>query len=139
VLIEGDRAKVEGGKQTMRVAPKDGQSWCEYYGVPVKNGKAILFKVVDKNLRSFRGLVYKIGSRVKSCEWDEEECSHGLHFVPRVFMANEFAQALDSLRYIACEVLVKDLLVFPFGSYPNKAKAPSCKVLYEVDEDGRKL
>jgi hypothetical protein len=34
---------------------------------------------------------------------------------------------------------VEDLMVFPNGAFPGKAKAQSCKVLYEVDQDGERI
>jgi hypothetical protein len=137
VLIEGKGAKVTGGRQVLYNKFHDGKSWCDYYGVPVEGGKAVLYKVVNQDFKSPRGLVYPIGGTVESDGWDALECSKGLHFSPCVDMAREF-YSLDGAkcRYLACEVEVKDLLVFPDGEYPNKAKAPSCKVLYEVDEDG---
>jgi hypothetical protein len=140
VLIEGEGAKVIGGKKTRKTAFKGGRAWCHHYGVPIRRGKVVLYKVVDGNLRSSQGTAYPIGGTVESDGWDELECSSGLHFSPCVAMTNGFAvDDWPKRRYIACEVAVKDLLVFPNGSFPHKAKAPSCKVLYEVDEDGVRM
>jgi len=137
VLIEGDGPKVTGGKQIRRQLFKNGKGWCEYYGVPVKAGKAIVFKALDKDLRSSHGLVYPVGATVKSDGWNKNECDQGLHFIPTPKMGYEFAPEAE--RFVACEVAVKDMLVFSTGSYPNKAKAPECKVLYECNDDGEEI
>src|SRR2546430_1333638 len=51
VLISGKKAKVEGGQQT-QVVIETPQEWCDYYGVEVKDGTAILFKALDNDFFS---------------------------------------------------------------------------------------
>jgi hypothetical protein len=138
VLHKG--AKVKGGS-SVKVEIKNGEDWCEYYGVEVKKGVAILYKGVRNDYASGRdaSFFYKPGTQPKASQYDDAECSYGLHFVPHPRMAREFYDAPD-MKWLACPVKVKDLLVFPEGSYPNKAKVQGvCAKIWEVNEDGEKL
>jgi hypothetical protein len=138
VLICGKSPQVTGGKQT-RYVIEGGADWCKHYGVPIKRGRAVLYKGLDKDLTSSRGTLYEPGTTVESHAWNAAECDAGLHFSPSPAMTREFDADGLMCRWVACEVAVKDLLVFPEGSYAGKAKAPKCRVLYECDEDGRRI
>src|SRR5438034_1007783 len=48
VTTHGNAVKVIGGKVIKIVQPKTAVQWLSFYGVPIKNGVAVLFKAVSK-------------------------------------------------------------------------------------------
>ncbi|HXF89546.1 MAG TPA: hypothetical protein VNK48_14415 [Xanthobacteraceae bacterium] len=137
VLIEGEQAQVEGGRQIpLRLStPED---WCAYYGVPVRDGIAVLFKAVDENYLSPKGVAYTPGTVPVAPDWDggEAECGGGLHFAPTPALARSFFAA--ATRYVACPVALADMRPpRADDSLRAKIKARGCAApVYEVDEDG---
>ena len=106
--------------------------WCDYYGVKQSRGRLTVFKGVDANLVSSHGMQYEPGSTVTAPDWDAGEwCGNGLHFSPRAFLTHRYTEAV---RYLACTVKASDVTLLG-----DKIKAPSCKVLHEVDIDGERV
>jgi hypothetical protein len=106
----------------------------DYYGVDVKRGKAIVYKLVDDNWTTAHGVVYEPGSSPSCGDWNPQRtCGGGLHFSPRPFMARKYS---NGSRFVACEIKLADAVVITDGQ-PDKVKAKGCKVLFECDEDGR--
>ena len=69
---------------------------------------------------------------MEATDWDPTpDYGHGLHFSPTPSHASLYYQGIGEPRFLACEVDVASLV--PLG---NKCKAPSCRVLYEVDQFG---
>ncbi len=140
VLIRGDRAKIDGGHQiTFRIDTPE--EWCEYYGVDVTDGVALLYKGLDANFKAERNAFdYTPGTIPVAPDWDggTNECGGGLHFSPSPAMTREFAQ--NAVKYVACPVALKDIAVHPDGDYPQKVKARGCCApVYEVDIHGRRI
>ena len=100
VLILG-KAQVEGGHQT-RIEINTPQDWCDYYGITVEDGVAVLYKALDGEMRSPKGFLYQPGSTPAADDWDGDarECGGGLHFSPTPTMAMEFHA--DAKRFAAC-------------------------------------
>jgi hypothetical protein len=120
------------------------KEWCDYYGVEVKRGTAILFKAVDNDYATPHsravGIFYKPGSKPRAPDWDdgEKECGGGLHFSPRPSQGLQFNSAAS--RFVACPVRLSEIVVHKNPNYPNKVKAPRvCGAIYEVDKQGRRL
>ena len=142
VFVRSKKAKIKGGIKTQAIlkTPKD---WCEYYGVEVKNGVAILYKSVLSDFYNpyNRTVKYEPGTKPEATDWDggKRECGGGLHFSPCVSMAREFHYS-DNAKYVACPVALKDMSVHFDGSMPQKCKAKRvCKPLWEVNKDGEKI
>lgn len=136
VLIDGLKAHIEGGRQVhlKRSTPAE---WCAYYDVTVKDGVAILYKGVRDDYRSAAGFLYAPGTMPEAHDWNgaETECGGGLHFSPRPLSTREFDR--KATRYIACPIALEDMVVYPDGVYPHKAKARRiCAPCWEVDERG---
>ena len=138
VTRHGETAKVNGGV-LIQVPPCDEPAeWCDFYDLPVKRGKVVLFKAVDDELRSGRGLAYPIGESVEAQDFtDRAECGGGLHLSPRPFMARRYFSAAP--RFLACEVALSDLVVIADSKVSDKVKARRLRVLHEVDVDGEPL
>ncbi|HZV20804.1 MAG TPA: hypothetical protein VE986_04585, partial [Hyphomicrobiales bacterium] len=137
VLIEGNGDSVAGGIQTKLERDTPAQ-WCEYYGVPVKDGVAILYKALASDFTSRHGFSYQPGSVPMAPDWDDgqTECGGGLHFSPNPKMALEFAP--EAGKFVGCPVSLSDIVVHPDGQYPQKVKARGCcGPVFEVDENGK--
>ena len=133
-------ATIHGGVVIYIENPKTAVDWCEYYGVPIANGVAVLFKAVNNAYLSPHGMSYEPGSIPAAPDWDggAAECGGGLHFSAHPLMAKEFAA--EATRFIACPVLVSEIAVHPRAEYPNKVKAPRCAApVWEVDAYGARI
>jgi hypothetical protein len=132
-----DRASVRGGVVIDVHVPTTAKQWCDYHGVAVRDGLATLFKAVDNDFRSERGVAYVPGTTPAALDWDEgaSECGGGLHFSPQATMALSFFP--EATRFVACEVQLAEIVIHPDGAYPEKVKAPRVAgAVYEVDGFG---
>ncbi len=134
----GDSPKVTGGVLIQVPEIGTAKGWCDYFGVKVTRGQAVLFKAVGNDFRSGHGAEYTPGGKTECDDWNPRPvCGGGLHFSPRPFLALRYS---DGPRFVACKVRVADLVVIPeCGGVPDKAKAPRCVVLHECDVDGAEL
>jgi hypothetical protein len=136
-FVHGANVEVEGGIQTQAVL-KTSQDWCDYYGVDVDaDGLATVYKGVRADYGSFHdsGFKWLPGTSPKAPQFDEHECSHGLHFspTPRHTLTHHTAE-----KFLACKIRIADMLVFFEGDYPHKCKAPEVAApVWEVDIDGK--
>ncbi len=151
VLQHNRAAKISGGRVLEMPRPETGAEWCEFYGVEIRKGGgfsrklvgqdvAILFKAVAEGYKAARGFSYEPGSIPEASDWDggDRECGGGLHFSPHPKMAKEFNRG--PAHFVACPVLVSEIVVHPDGTYPQKVKAPRVAApCWEVDEDGQKV
>ena len=151
VLQHSPAAKIKGGRLLKMPRPETGAEWCEFYGVEIRKGGgldrklagqdvAILFKALGPDFISSHRCAYTPGTTPSAADWDggREECGGGLHFSPHPLMAEEFHEGPD--HFVACPVLVSEIVVHPDGVYPQKVKAPRvCAPCWEVDKDGRKV
>jgi hypothetical protein len=125
------------------------QDWCSYYGVPSKDGIAILFKGVNDDYSTnghtlkdwLKPVVYSPGATPKAEDWNgaKQECGGGLHFNPSVLATLKFHP--EAKRFMACPVRIDEIVVHPNGQYPNKVKAPRVVEpgCFEVDRDGEPI
>ena len=113
----------------------DPAAWVAYQGIATKDGTAVVYKAVSQGLVAGQGRIpttYTIGSTVEAIDWSPApKCGRGLHFSPTPPQASLYYQGIGEPRFLACEVDVASLV--PLG---NKCKAPSCRVLHEVDQSG---
>ena len=116
----------------------DPRAWCAYHLIGVGE-TAVVYKAVSGDFIAGQRHIethYTIGETVVASDWrSDPECGHGLHFSPSPRQALIYYMGGDetSVRFLACEVTVSD--VVPLG---DKVKAPSCRVLHEVDIDGQR-
>ena len=113
----------------------DPAAWVAYHGLATKDGVAVVYKAVSQELvagQCHTPTTYTIGSTVEATDWNPAPTyGHGLHFSPTPFHASLYYQGIGEPRFLACEVDVASLV--PLG---DKCKAPSCRVLHEVDQSG---
>ncbi len=118
------------------------QVWCDFYGIEVTDGVAIVFKGVMDDFHtsgSYR-FAYLPGTTPTAPDWDggKQECGKGLHFSPHPQMTLEFQS--DAKRFLACPVALSDMSVHPDGTYPQKCKAKGlCAPCWEVDRNGNPI
>ena len=151
VLRHSKEAKISGGQVLDMHSPQTAEEWCEFYGIEIRKGGgfrrdlkgqdvAILFKALYADFRSYHRFSYDPGTVPAAPDWDggKRECGGGLHFSPHPVMAEEFQP--DAERYVACPVLVSEIVIHPDGMYPQKCKAPrACAPCWEVDRNGERI
>ena len=132
------KARARGGHIIRIPVIRTPKQWCEFYGVSVSGGVATLFKAVNGDFTFPRGVNYAPGETPEAKDWDGgvAECGGGLHFSPRPSAALEFHP--EARRFVACPVLLKDIVVHNPAEFPQKVKAKRvCRPCYEVDIDGK--
>jgi hypothetical protein len=137
VMRHGPGPVVSAAAVTDTIRPTNPEEWCAYYGVPVRDGVATLYKAVDDDFESYHGTSYRPGSQPSAPDWDggEKEFGGGLHFSPRPTFA--LAGPADEVRFVACPVRLDDIAFRPDARYLNQVKAKGvCAPVYEVHEDG---
>ena len=134
---------ISGGVLIEIPALTTAEAWLDYYGVPIVDGVATLFKAVRQSYGSHFHDAFKYlpGSTPAAPDWHPvPECGNGLHFSPAPFMALEFYSLEEEPRFIACPLRVEEIVVHPDGTYLNKVKAPRVALpCYEVDRYGAPL
>ena len=140
VLIKDQRRKktpIDNATVIPAVVWKTAAEWCDYYGVEVKDGAALLFKGVKSNYKSERGGDYTPGTTPVCDDWDggKIECGKGYHLSPHLMMTKEFCRP-D--KFIAGWVSLSDMAVHPDGKYPQKCKIHKyTSPVWECDIDGK--
>ena len=117
----------------------DPAAWVAYHGVKVTDGgKAVLFKAVDADLHAGHGHTlarYPVGETVTAPDFPPaDRCGGGLHFGVTPAHARRYFNGTGDPRFLAVEVAVETLVPLD-----DKAKAPSCTVVGEVDLSGRAI
>jgi hypothetical protein len=138
--IYGKQVRCKGGVQIKIPEILTAKEWCDYYGVAIKRGVAVLFKGTDENFHTQRNVFYKPGTIPEAPDWDggKAECGGGLHLSPCVSGTLRFKQ--DAKRFVACPVRVKDIFVHKNAKYPDKIKARKCWApVWEVDREGKRI
>jgi hypothetical protein len=138
------KGKQSGGRVLPCKLPQTANEWCEFYGVEVTEGIAILFKAVDDDYSTSyarqRNIFYAPGNMPTAPDWDggKQECGGGLHFSPALQMALSFNS--NAKKFVACPVKLEDIVVHPNGQYPEKVKAKGCCApVWEVNRKGERL
>ncbi len=137
VHLHSRKAKATGGIQTEAYI-ETAKEWCEYYGVEIKRGVAVLYKAVRDDFGSWRDPDFKYipGTKPFVTEMDSSECSTGLHFCPHPRMANDFNR---SNKFVACPVKINEIMFNMDWGSPQKVKAKRVyQACYEVTIDGEK-
>jgi hypothetical protein len=143
IVILGGEPKIEGGGFIQRRDISTPHGWCDYFGVEISAGHALLFKVVNAKFRTHqRNFEYAPGSAPVAMDWDGGlvECGGGLYFSPTPGHADAFVggASRSDMRYVACPVLLTDIVVHHDGQYPEKVKAPRVALpCWEVDRAGK--
>ena len=134
----------EGGRILQCNLPTTPAEWCEFYGIEVADGIAILYKAVDDDYSTHnarpKSIFYTPGNTPSAPDWDGglAECGGGLHFSPSTQMALSFNSSAK--KFVGCPVRVEDIVVHPKGQYPEKVKAKGCTApVFEVNRKGERL
>ena len=131
------RSTIDGGVVITPPDLTDAKSWCDYYGITVSRGFAVLYKGVNAEFISDHGTSYAPGSKPAAPDWnDRNECGGGLHFSPSPHLTRVYC---DPARFVAVKVKVSELVPIGTEGSSDKVKAPRCAVLYECDEDGNEI
>ena len=114
------------------------EEYCNFYGVKVRDGKAILYKAVDSSYRSFYdpNFKYTIGAEITEvCDESRDVvCSTGLHVSPLEW-ALEFGNSGKKIDFkiLECSVPLSKIIV-PKGT-DGKVRTSQLVVLREVPRE----
>ena len=132
----GKGAQIEGATILPAVDIKSPAGWCEWHGVDVVDGVAVLFKAVHDDWQGPHrgGVTFEPGSTPVAVDWDgRAECGGGLHFSPSP--GHALAYLTQPAHFVACPVAVAEAVVIG-----DKLKARACAgPVYEVDRRGRRI
>jgi hypothetical protein len=138
VHLHSKKVKLTGGVviDVTDIDLSDRATWLDYHGIRTSRGRVVVFKAVDDKWSTDRGFVYKPGAKLEAPDWNaRNECGGGLHFSPSP--SHALAYHNGATKYVAVSVAVDDLVPITGGT--AKCKARACKVLHEVDLDGKKV
>ena len=84
----------------------DPTTWCEYHGITVTDGIALVYKAVDQDWKSHHGTDYSPGSTPEAPDWKPtRECGKGLHFgyTPQRALWSA-AAPIENPRFLRCGI-----------------------------------
>jgi len=120
--------------------PKTVEEWLEKYKVQIVDDYCLLYKGTNKEYQTQRGTSWRVGEDTTALDWEDREdieCGYGLHFCHHPICCEQFT---DVKHYLACQIKVSDIRIYKDQpQHPDKIRAKSCKVLYEVDRWGEKI
>ncbi len=142
IVAIGTLPTIDGGGFVRRSVIDTPEKWCEYYGIEVADGCAVLFKGLDENFRSGHGgFLYQPGETQRDPNWNPDpglECGpYGLFFSPSPGHTFEFAPGAK--KFVGCLVPLAQMIVHADGEYPHKVRAPETFGCWEVDVDGKRI
>ena len=138
VHLHSARATVEGGVVIDLTALdlSDPATWADYHGATTDGESLVVYKAVNADLRSERGMAYRLGETVTAPDWQPTNaCGAGLHFGPTPRHARTYYS--EATRFLACRIPLTDAKGITGGT--AKIKARVCEVLHEVDLDGNEV
>ena len=145
VYLHSGRAVVHGGTliDLTAITETDPVTWCAVHGVAVTDGMASLYKATDGDLtagHSYRPVRYDVGTEPVAPDFDaRSECGGGLHLSPTTGQATTYRS--DASRWVRVEVPVGEIVPIPslLSGAVAKCKVRTCRVVAEVDRDGREI
>jgi hypothetical protein len=127
IMNHATTTSIEGGTVVQVPPVTTAEAWCDYYGVEVQDGIAMVYKAVNDAYRSGYDFPYTPGSIPVASDWDggRAECGGGLHFSPTPIAAKDFNNG--ATRFLACPVRLTDIRAPKANdSHPSKIKASGC-------------
>lgn len=117
----------------------DLETWLDFAGVEVRDGKAVLYKAVDDEFYAGHGYVltqYPVGATIEAPDWrDDNQCGGGYYLCPSPSQA--LAHYNSAKRFVEVEVKLKHIR--PISGSVAKAKVKKLTVIAEVTEFGKRV
>ncbi|MCK9569834.1 hypothetical protein M0R72_12900 [Candidatus Pacearchaeota archaeon] len=139
-IVRSKNAKAKGNIHVIKY-PETIEEWCDIYGIKISKGKINVYKAVDGDFCSRANFKYPLGKKATDPNWKPDtniECGYGLHFCWDPIACEQFNNKPG--HYLLCEVALKDIAYFSGEpSYPEKIRAKACKVICEVDREGKPI
>ena len=141
-LMPGFTGKVTGRGHIIRVKnPTSIAQWAKRNDATIKAGRLLVGKALDADLKSPHGTAYIPGTTVTAPDWDkgQTECGGGLHACSTPH-ESKMRYLTNAKRFVVLSVAVADCRKpQATDQMPDKIKFRTAKVLYECDEDGKKI
>ena len=137
VFLHESTVDVSGGVilDHSNIKDMDTRAWCDYYGVKVSRGIATVYKAVNDQWTTSRGVDYSPGAKPSCTDFrDTDECGGGLHFGPTPRHARVYFDS--ATKFVAAGIKLSELR--PITGDMAKCKAPRVvSACVEVDIDGK--
>ena len=123
--------KVSGNARIVTL-PSTPEEYCDFYGIEIRDGQAILYKAVRPDLRSFHDYDFQYAiNETKKTNCDSSPlnaCSFGLH-VSHLLWALDFGRGRD-FKILECSVPL-DKIIVPLNA-SGRVRTSELRVLREV-------
>jgi len=135
IVQQSNSAKLlVAGNARIVTMPKTASEYCAFYGIPVKDGTAILHKAVQPDLRSYydSAFQYTIGKEFKEkCDPSvNRDCSNGLHVSHKSWAIDFGRTHIGQFTILECAVPLDKIVVPVNGT--GKIRTSELMVLREV-------
>ncbi len=147
-LIKTTKKITRKNKSALVIEPKKPQTtneWLKTQGINKNGDKIILFKRVSEDFKTQETTpnetTWKINETITHQNWSpkQKECGEGkFHACSYPYFCDKFRDKKND-KYIAIEILIKDLFVWKNPKYPYKIAFRKGKVLYECNTFGQKI
>ena len=132
-----DFAKLQTrGNARIVTLPQTAEEYCDFYGLEIREGNAILHKAVRDDLSAFHTSHFKYqvgGTFTETCDQSKDrDCSHGLH-LSHLNWAIDFGRGRSNFKIIECAVPL-DKIVVPHNT-DGKVRTSELTVLREVPQE----
>jgi len=126
------KLKIRGNARIVTL-PDTAEEYCDFYGIKIVDGKAIVYKAIRNDWKNFwdQSFTYEVGkSYTANCDPNRDvQCSHGLH-VSHMAWAIVFGRQYRDFRIIECAVPLSKIVV-PKNT-DGKVRTSELTVLREV-------
>jgi len=114
----------------------DPREWCQFHGVEIVDDVAYVFKAVNADWTTGRGVDYSPGTTPEAVDWDASwrGCGRGLHFCAHPMLSLSFlGESVDKARFLKVGVRLDEMVPLD-----DKVKARRVVVpCVEVDRYGK--
>ncbi|OKH68043.1 hypothetical protein EB74_34040 [Mycobacterium sp. SWH-M5] len=109
----------------------DPATWCDYHGVRVCDGIAYLYKAVNQQWTTDRGVDYSPGSTPEAPDWnpDWRDCGKGLHFCAHPMRSLTYlGLPADEARFLQVGVRLDELVPLDHKAKARRVVVPCIEV-----------
>ncbi|ORV20026.1 hypothetical protein AWB98_29190, partial [Mycolicibacterium conceptionense] len=141
IHLHSQRVTLDGNGQVIDLTTinfDDPATWCEFHGVTVTDGIAYLYKAVNREWTTGRGVDYSPGTLPEAPDWDAtwRDCGKGLNFCDHPLRSLDYLGGpVDEARFLKVGVRLDEMVTLG-----DKIKARRVVVAcVEVDRYGREI
>ena len=124
------------GNARIVTLPQTAEEYCDFYGLEIREGNAILYKAVREDLSAIHTSQFKYqvgGTFTETCDPSKDrDCSYGLH-VSHLNWAVDFGRGRGYFKIIECAVPLDKVVIPKYTD--GKVRTSELTVLREVPQE----